>query len=58
MDKINKQTYKVSAVFYEFIEAESKEDAIDKFENSGGEELTLDTDTLKAKKINSNTILQ
>lgn len=50
-----KKTYKVSAVFYEYIEAESREDAIDKFECAGGEELTLDTDTLKAKLTDMGT---
>ena len=46
-----KKTFKVSAVFYEFIEAETREEAIEKFENSGGEELTLDSDTLHARPL-------
>ena len=53
-----KHTYKVKATFYEFIEAKSKEEAINLFENTGPEDLTLDTDTLKATKFNSNFIPQ
>lgn len=56
--QIKKQTYKVSTTFYEFIEAESKEEAIEIFENTGPEDLTLDTDTLKATKFNSKFIPQ
>ena len=56
--QIKKQTYKISATFYEFIEAQSKEKAINIFENTGPEDLTLDTDTLKTTKFNSNFIPQ
>lgn len=47
----NKKTYIVTARFYEAIEAESREEAIEKFESTGGEELTLDTATIKARAI-------
>ncbi len=49
--KNNKKTFIVSARFYEAIEAESREEAIELFESTGGEDLTLDTTTIKARII-------
>ena len=46
-----KKTYVVAARFYEAIEAESREEAIELFESTGGEELTLDTATITARPI-------
>ena len=51
-----KKTYKVSATIYSFIEADSREDAIAEFEDTGMEDITMDTDTLRARPIKINTI--
>lgn len=44
------KNYMVSATFYEYMEAESEEEAIKKFEDTGTDDLTLDTATLKASE--------